>query len=183
MISINAVEAVWLSVNGVTATLTFLALLDAWHDERAALPDRRRARILAARANVRREAFRMIVQLLLLGIAIPGIFDARDIHLTPTLTMLIAVPVVLLLASAFDTRDRTRLAAFVLEDIATERAAVALETSVQQNIELTKEAISHADAAASQANHANVKIADVMIIIARLTELVGGKEDKPAGET
>ena len=177
-ISINAVEALWISVNGITAVLTVLALLDAWHDLRVANPDRRRARILAARGNVRRELFRTVVQFLLLSATVPGIFTPGEIQLSVPIACLIAVPIVLLLSSALDARDRNSLATMVLEDIATERAATALEASVQENIWLTREAITHADAAAAEANHVNVKIADLMTLIADLTRLVGGKEDK-----
>lgn len=173
-VSINAVEALWISVNGLTLVLTLLALLDAWHDVRVAADvDRRRARVVTARGNVRREAFRMVAQLLLLAVAVPGAFSDREINLSPALIALIAVPIVLLLASAFDTRDRNRLATLVLEDIANERLKTALEASVQANIELTKEVGVKADAAYKEANHVNLKIE-------KLTELVGGKEDKAA---
>ncbi len=47
----------------------------------------------------------------------------------------------------------------------------ALESSVQEAIALTREGIGHAQAAYSEANHANMKLT-------RLTEIVGGKEDK-----
>jgi hypothetical protein len=172
MISINGVEALWIGVNSLTLILTVIALFDAWHDLRiAAGADRRRARVLTARGNVRREGLRLVVQSLLLGVAIPGAFVDREINLTPPLMALIAVPVVLLISTLLDTRDRSRLAGMLLTDIAAERTALALETSVQENIELTKEVGQKADAAYNEANHVNVKLVE-------LTRLIGGKEDK-----
>jgi hypothetical protein len=177
MIHLNGVEALWIGVNFLTLILTTLALFDALHDLKVvAGADRRRARTLTARGNVRREVMRLAVQALLLSVAIPGAFREGEIDLTPPLMALIAVPVFLLISTLLDTRDRSRLAGMLLTDIAAERAETALETSVQENIELTHKAIEHAEAAYHEANTVNEKIA-------RLTEIVGGKEDKPQGAT
>lgn len=174
MIHINGVEALWIGVNALTLILTIIALFDAWHDlQIAAGADRRRARTLTARGNVRREVFRLVVQALLLSIAIPGVLVDQETALSLPILALIAVPVVLLISTLLDTRDRSRLAGMLLTDIASERVSLALETSVQENIELTKDAAHKADAAYKEANHVNLKIAE-------LTKLIGGKEDKPA---
>lgn len=172
MISIGAIEALWIGVNALTLGLTVAALLDAWHDLRIVTgADRRKARTLTARGNVRREVIRVVVQFIFLGLALPAVFSDREITLTPFLVAFIAIPVLLLISTLFDTRDRNRLASMLLTDIATERAETALETSVQENIELTKTVGEKADAAYQEANHVNLKLVE-------LTKLIGGKEDK-----
>ena len=174
---IDRVEAIWITASSLGLGLTLVALFDAWRDVRvAAGVDRRRATIVTARGNVRREFLRAIVQLILLVFVVPGIFIDRETPVTPGTVAAIAIPVLLLLSTAFDTLDRYRLRTLVLEDIATDRAATALEASVQENIALTKEVGVQAEAAYHEANTVNEKIA-------ALTELVGHKEDKPAAES
>jgi hypothetical protein len=163
---VNAIEAIWITLNSLALLLTILALLDAWHDVRvAAGVDRRRARVVQARANV-----------------LPRIFVDGETPLTFGIVVVMLIPVVLLISSAFDMRDRNRLASLVLDDIASERAVMALESSVQENIGLTHSAIDRAHEAYKEANSVNVKIADLTAIVGDLTALLGRKEDKPAGQ-
>ncbi len=155
---------------------TLGALIEARRDQIAARDDEDAtgdARRLTARGNVRREALRTVVQLLLISIVIPGLFTDRAITLTPALIALILVPIVLFTSTVFDARDRTRLADMLLAAVRAERSALALESSVQEGNALTREGIAASKAAQEEANHANRKLAT-------LTELVAGKEDKPA---
>lgn len=171
---VDPVEALWFLVNAATLMFTVGALVDARRDQVAARGDDSPvsdARRLTASGNVRREALRAVVQILLISIVVPGLFTDRPINLSPALLALIAVPIVLLTSTIFDARDRTRLADMLLVAIRTERSALALESSVQEGNDLTREGIKHAEAAYHEANSVNAKIAD-------LTALVAGKEDK-----
>lgn len=171
---VDALEAVWLALNAIGVVLTIGALLEARRDLRAARDDegdRSEPRELTAGGDVRRESLRLIVHTALLSIVIPGLFVDREIILSPILAALFTVPVVLLLQSALDLRERSILTEMLIRMIRDERAQGALESSVQKNIELTQEAASQAKAAYHEANNVNKKIAD-------LTKIVGGKEDK-----
>jgi hypothetical protein len=168
------IEALWFAINAVALALTALALVDAWRDVRAARCDdspRHEARLAVAEGNVRREILRLLVHTLLISIVLPGLFIDRPITLTPALGALLLVPVVLLIQTALDVRERAAVAEKLLVLVRTERDVLALEASVQANIELTKTAVEKAEAAYSVANHSNEKLAV-------LTELVAGKEDK-----
>lgn len=184
-LQVHPIEALWFVVNVTTLLLTLLALLEARRDLVIAEADTtpsHEARELTARGNVRREFLRVIIQALLISIVIPGLFTDRPISLSPIVLALIGIAIVLLASTIFDTRERTKLGQMLLELVKADRDLLALEASVQTNIELTREGIHHAqiagekaDAAFSEANHANVKLAT-------LTELVNHKEDKPPAE-
>lgn len=173
---VDPIEALWFIVNATTLVITAIALFDARRDLALTRADpsneTRDARELTARGNVRREVLRAIVQILLISIVIPGLFTDRPITLSPPIIALILVPAVLLTSTIFDVRDRAKLGELLIGMVRAERETLALESSVQQDIALTRESIGHAQAAYSEANSVNEKIA-------RLTELVGGKEDKP----
>ena len=171
---VDPIEGLWVVTTTTTLVLTLYALFEAIRSLRLARLDAsssHEARETVAAGNVRREALRAVVQSLLLSIAIPGLFIDRPITLTAPLLALILVPLVLFTSTVFDARDRGRLAVMLVNLVRVERESLALESSVQTNIELTKQAAEHADAAYQEANTVNQKIA-------RLTALVAGKEDK-----
>jgi hypothetical protein len=174
ILHVAPLEALWFAINAVALVLTGLALVDADRDVRVAKADdspRHEARQAVAQGNVRREILRLLVHALLISIVLPGLFIDRPITLTPALGALLLVPMVLLVQTALDVRERAAVAAKLLVLVRTERDTLALEASVQANIELTKTAVEKAEAAYSVANHSNDKLA-------KLTELVAGKEDK-----
>lgn len=174
ILHVDPIEALWFIVNAATLLFTAGALVDARRDYAAALTDGEvtgDARRLTARGNVRREGLRVVVQVLLISIVMPGLFTDRPITLSPVLVALILVPIVLLVSTVLDARDRTRLADMLLVAVRAERSQLALEASVQEGNELTREGIRHAEAAYHEANTVNSKIA-------ALTKLVAGKEDK-----
>lgn len=171
---VDALEALWFVVNTTTLALTLLALLEARRDLVIARNDetvRHQAREITAYGNLRREGLRVVTQLLLISVVVPGLFSDRPITLSPALLALVLVPVVVLTSTVFDARDRSKLGAMLLELVKADRELLALESSVQEGNELTREGIRHAEAAYHEANDVNRKIAD-------LTELVAGKEDK-----
>lgn len=107
--NVNEVEAFWLLINLVTLILTVRAYLEARADRDAVKALNGRARELAAAGQVRREGFRVIVQALLLSVVIPSLFAPGGVSLTAPIVALMAVPVVLLVSSWLDSRDRRAL--------------------------------------------------------------------------
>ena len=171
---VNEVEALWVIVTAGGFVLCLTALVDAISGFKAAQGDTapsHEVRELTAKGNVRRESLRLVVMGLLLSIAAPALVSDRAVTLTPVLIALILVPVVLATSSLFDFFDRNRLAALLVDLIRVERDSLALEASVQEGNELTREGIKHAEMAYHEANTVNQKIAT-------LTELVAGKEDR-----
>lgn len=100
-------RAVWIAVNLVALGLTAYALFEAIRDYRVIKLLNGKAREIASRGDVRRESFRIIVNLLLLSLAVPVI---------PPLVVLMAVPVALLTASFFDLRERRRLISIIARE-------------------------------------------------------------------
>ena len=113
-LSIDPIEAFWVLVNTVTAILTVIALIDARQTEVAVRELNGRAREIVAHGNVRREWFRLLVQLLLLMLAAPGLFVDRPIPLSPPILTLITIPIVLLISTLLDYRERRKLVQIVL---------------------------------------------------------------------
>lgn len=159
--NVNEVEAVWLSVTLAGFVLTLFALWDAWVARGVVKRLNGHAREIAAAANVRREAIRLVVQTLFLIVVIPGLFSDRPLVLSISVAALIAVPVVLLANSVVDTVDRRRLIG-VIETamrLDSERSLGRIEAAIAENTELTQLAADHADAAYKVANNVNQKIA------------------------
>lgn len=126
-ISINAVEAFWIGINTLTLILTFARLVDAWEDRQVIMALNGHAREVAALGNIRREALRGVVQVILLLVALPGIFSTKETPLNPLLALFISIPVILLINSYLDTRDRKTLTRMATEEIVAER-----ETTIQR---------------------------------------------------
>lgn len=175
---VDPIEALWFVVNATTLLLTVLALFEARRDLGIARVDdssSHEARELTARGNVRREFLRVVVQALLISLVVPQLFSDRPVTLSPFVVALILVAMVLLTSTIFDRRDRDALGDMLLDLVKSERATLALEASVQENIELTREAGAQAKKAYTEANSVNEKIEALGIIVTH-------KEDKPVGE-
>jgi hypothetical protein len=123
MIHLNAVEVAWITINVIAATMTIAALLEARHDWAVLRKFNGSARGVVARGTIRRETFRLLSQLALLAIALPAVFSDREIVLTPTLILLLSVPVFILANTISDRRTRNVLHAKLEEDIVKERDA------------------------------------------------------------
>jgi hypothetical protein len=160
--NVSGLEFVWVMLNTVTLVFTITALFDARADREAVRILNGRARELAATGIVRRELVRVIVQVLLLSIAVPGLFSDRQTTLSPALAALMAVPVFLLLASFWDARERKRMTTIVAaEALVTKTDAFArIEEALAANTAISQEASDHADAAYKEANSVNEKIAN-----------------------
>lgn len=171
---VDFLEAVWFLVTAAALLQTTLSLIDARRDlvvVTGDLDEGRDVRELTARGNVRREVMRIVMELLLLSIVLPGLFIDRPISLSLPLVALMLIPIALLIQVRLDGRLRGRLAVMLLTMVRSDRDRLALESSVQENIELTKEATANAEKAYHEANNVNVKIAT-------LTEKLAQKEDK-----
>jgi hypothetical protein len=104
--SLHPFEVVWIVINSTTTLLTLWALWDAYRARRAVKLLNGTARDVVAAGNTRREWFRLLVQILLLLVIVPGLFVDRDIPMTPYVLLLMSVPIVLLISTALDTRER-----------------------------------------------------------------------------
>jgi hypothetical protein len=112
--SIDLVEAVWVLVNVTALILTLRAYVDARADREAVRVLNGPARELVATGFVRHAGLLVIAHVLLLSVVVPGLFIDRPVVLSPIVAALMAVPIVLLTSSAFDYRDRRRLARLVV---------------------------------------------------------------------
>jgi hypothetical protein len=116
---VDPIEVLWLVVNIFTLVMTFLALVEALTDLKLARTDspqlQDRAREITTVGNVRRELLRVIVQLLLLSLVFPGLFSDNPISLSPFIIALILIAIVLLTSTLFDSRDRGKLIAILVE--------------------------------------------------------------------
>lgn len=118
--SVNLVEAIWITLNGVTFGLTLWALWDA----RVARKDAKESdgtRLKVARGNVRREKARLAIQAIFLTIAIPGVFSENEAELTPLLLLFLSIPLILLVSTILDARERREIMAIEQEQLSHER--------------------------------------------------------------
>lgn len=120
MLHVDFIEAVWIGLNGVCLVVTIIAFIDSLRDRSAVRRLNGRARKLVVDGNVRREILRVIVQVLLIVVVVPGIFVDTPVKVTPLLVIFMAVPVVLLVSSLFDWRDRRNLNRLV-DEVAAQR--------------------------------------------------------------
>jgi hypothetical protein len=157
-VSIDPIEALWITTNAVALVFTAIALWDAWRDR--GLAPRGTARRLVARGNVRREFLRLVCQSLLMSIIVPGLSSSRPTPVTLVVAALVAVPIVLLVSSIFDWFDRRALLRIVVADVAKERSTDFTELAklLRENTRLTKHAGDKADLAYREANTVNQKI-------------------------
>jgi hypothetical protein len=171
-VSIDAIEAIWIALNLSTFVLTAAALLDALADKRAVVALNGHARELIATGVVRRESLRLVVQGFLLAIIVPGLFDDRPTPLNFFVVILMAIPVVLLLSSVLDARDRRAMTVLVAADLLHDRAdsfkrietlitktTGSLRKDIAENTVVSQQASDHADRAYHEANSVNEKIA------------------------
>ena len=159
--SVNLVEFTWITLNVVTLFLTVTAFFDARADRTAVRLLNGKARELAASGIVRREALRIVVQAILLGVALPGLFSDRETSFNPVVLGLMCVPVLLLISSFLDARDRKALTVLVTAEALEKKTddLAELKTMLAENTAISQEASDHADAAYKEANSVNVKIA------------------------
>jgi hypothetical protein len=135
MIFINPVEGTWLAINLFAAGVIFGNLADAWQGWRATVdgagdattppvsPTLLRARLVQARANVRREAVLLYVVAALIVVIIPALGRPGDTPLTPYLVIIMSVAGGLALNSFLDRRTRRTIETLVAEGLVAELAA------------------------------------------------------------
>lgn len=141
-IYIDGLELAWLLVSLIAAVLTLVALGDARADRDAVALKNGPARTIVARDNVRREAVRLMTQFALIGVVIPGLFVDFPTPLSPAVLLLMLVPVLLLLNSALDLRERRRLARITIAAIEAERRGLSVTVTDTAGVETTTDATS-----------------------------------------
>lgn len=139
--SVNIVEAVWLLICLTGVVATTILLLDSL-DERelvhTLLNGRRKVREVIVRGNIRREAMRLLKQVLLTAAVVPSLFRSGETSLvfdlstaesslataiTITILCLMSIPILLLATSIADKRDRTVLRKLAIEIIREDESA------------------------------------------------------------
>lgn len=164
--NVSLLEALWILVNTVTLAYVVTALSDARADQAAVKLLNGKAREVAAQATIRREWLRIVKVLLLMAVAVPGLFfadgEARPdaLRVLPVLALM-TLALLLLYQSYTDARDRKRLIVLVTaEALATKTDALSrIEEGLAENTRISQEASDHADAAYREANNVNAKIA------------------------
>lgn len=178
-IFIDPLELLWITINLVTILMTAAALADALAVKRDVEILNGRAREIAATGNVRREIYRLVVQVLLLTIVVPGLFREAPTPLNITVATLMAIPIVLLVSTLLDARDRRRLTVLVTTDIMAER-----ESSMARLERLIKNASS---AALTDHVETNDRIDDAVAVAKvehaatnqRIDEVIAAEEQRP----
>jgi hypothetical protein len=160
-LSIQPLEAAYLIVILTTLFLTLSALVDARADSVAVKLLNGKARELAAAGNVRREVLRLLVLVLLLSIVLPELFDDDEVALSPFVLALMAIPIVLLISTIYDAKDRRAMTAVVAADLlnAGTSALQRIEEKLDANTEISQGAREDAHVAVEVANTVNEKIA------------------------
>ena len=115
---VGALEAIYITINLACLGLTMFALSEAIHDYRAVKKLNGKAREIASRGDIRREGFRIVVNVLFLSIALPAALSDRETTLSHVVVVLMAVPLVLLASSYFDLRERRRLITLIARETA-----------------------------------------------------------------
>lgn len=166
--SISVLESVWIALNLSTLILTVSFLLDALADRSAVRRLNGQARELAAAGIVRREAFKVAVQALLLSVVVPGALTPGEPTLSFTVGALMSISVLLLASSLLDARERKAMTILVAVEMLGERTGslarveaqnAGLAEAVADNTRISQAASDHADHAYREANSVNEKIA------------------------
>lgn len=118
--NINGVEGIWLAASGLALVVTgrnLLAWLARWRDVRhdAALGSRGKARVVQARANMRRDAIRLGQAICGVVVVIPSLLRPGDIELNVFVVAIILIPAGLALNSYLDWRTRRTVERLVIE--------------------------------------------------------------------
>lgn len=150
---VNSIEALWFVINTFALGFTLKALYDAQvyvttaHEADISPADGLYdARLLTAHGNRRREVLRAVVQLLFLSIVIPLLFVDGEVALSPFVIALMASAITLLVGTVLDARDRVALAKIVAKAVTRTTDGLAKESSVQENIAISKEIRDRTDA-------------------------------------
>lgn len=159
-LSVDALELLWLVLNLSAFVLTYSAYIDAKADQRAVRLLNGSARELAANGVVRRELLRLWVQALLIAVVVPSLVEPSPVPSWYYAVILMAIPIVLLLSTLLDARDRRAMTVLVTSDLLAESqtALSRIEEKLDKNTEISQGAREDAHEAAEVANHMNEKI-------------------------
>lgn len=116
--SIDPIEFFWIITNTIAIIITVTSFLESRQDLIAAKDTDGQfspARVLTALGKMRREGFRIIISTLLLILIVPGLFSDRPVTLTPFVAIFITIPMILLISTILDRRERWQLDQLLLE--------------------------------------------------------------------
>ena len=163
MLSVQPFEALYIVIILTAFLLTISAVIDARADRAAVRLLNGHARELAAEGNIRREQLRLVILAFLFVIVIPGLFDDSEIPISPLIIALLGIPVVLLISTVFDAKDRRAMTILVTADLVKKQDTTLnrIEDKLDKNTEISQGARDDAHEAAEVANNVNLKIADL----------------------
>lgn len=165
----NAVELFWISVNVVGLSLTVWALRDAQRNVVAVRSLNGAIVGVAARGNLFREQLRFVIQTLFLAVGILSATDGREATLTLPAALLLMVPVLIVVNTLSEMRDRHIIVRKSDAAISAERdrrmdrleaQGHRIEVGIAANTVISQGARDDAREAATAANSVNEKIAD-----------------------
>ena len=183
---IDPVEGLWIALGLTAFVLTFTAFTDARASQKAVRVLNGRAREMAADGIVRREVIRLVVQVLLLSLVIPGLFDDRQTDLfNPLVLTLMVIQGLILFSTILDSRERKSLTILVAADLLNVQTNVLnrIEEKLDANTQISQKASDHADAAFHEANSLNMKIAaQADALITQGEELAADRKERIEAE-
>ena len=111
MDTVNPVEAVWLAASGLALVVTgvnlFAGIVRWWGIRRdAVLGGRAKARVVQARANIRRDGIRLGQSICAVIVVIPSLLRPGDVEINIFVIAIILIPSGLALNSYLDWRVR-----------------------------------------------------------------------------
>lgn len=172
MSGIDPVELIWIAFILGGAVFVVAALFDARADRDAVRRSNGKVRTIQTRGNVRREWLKLAKLGVMLGAVIPLLPVVRPNVVSPTVLLLMAVPLLILIASALDAKDRRELGRISDAAIEAERASVEskVDALAEQITVGTEDATAAALAGAEAATRAEAAVAEST---ARVAEAFG----------
>lgn len=154
------IELFWISVNVLGLSLTLWALLDAQRNVNAVRSMNGAIVGVAARGNLFREQIRLVIQVIFVVIGLLAATDARATTLTLPVLLLMAVPVLLVISSLSEARDRRLIGTKSTASVVAERdrrmdrleyRGQELSAKIDENTRITQQASDNAAAAFNEA--------------------------------
>lgn len=168
-------EAIWLTGSVLGFALTLFAVLEARKDAIAVRVLNGDVVGIAVRGAYFQERARLLVQFVFLAVGLIAVADPRDAPMTPTVALLLTVPVILAVNTVRSLIDRRAVRSRGAKKAMAERdhrmdrledQGSTIEAKLDANTALTQQASDNANAAYEVANNVNERISaqDVVII-------------------
>ncbi len=117
MSTVNLVEGIWLTVNGITLLIVLANLWDSLVTQRTIKALNGRGRELQANLDVVKDALRLVVQIAFVAAAVPRALTPGPADFSPTVIFLLSGVIVTAITSLIDRLGRKRVLAYAQEEI------------------------------------------------------------------